>query len=66
MSDKGDHHYRKKAKGSVVGGYARPRTQIGFDDKTRKAIAAWAKFNNQSFASEVRALVAFALSRKTR
>ena len=66
MSEKGDHRFKKRAKGSVLGGYARARTQIGFDDKTRKAIIAWAKFNDRSFASEVRALVDYALERKTR
>ena len=65
MSEKGDHRFRKNARGSKLGGYIRGRTQIGFDDKTRKAIVAWAKFNDRSFAAEVRALVAYALERKT-
>ena len=54
---KGDHPFRKRAKGSENGGYARPRVQIGFDRAIIAEITKMAKANNQSFASEVRALV---------
>jgi Arc-like DNA binding domain len=63
---KGDHQYRGKPEGSTLGGYARPRVQIGFDDETREMIAAWAKHNGRSFTAEVRQLVTEGLSRRTR
>jgi hypothetical protein len=59
---KGDHGFEKRAHGSSLGGYARPRTQIGFEDATRKAITKRAKQNNRSFAAEVRVLVDYALA----
>jgi len=62
---KGDHIFRAKPKGSKNGGYARARVQIGFDDDVRKAITSWAKFNNRSFAAEVRELVADGLKART-
>jgi hypothetical protein len=58
---KGDHRFRRPAKGSTAGGYVRARMQIGFDDDARAAIERRARKNDRSFAAEVRALVAFAL-----
>jgi hypothetical protein len=60
---KGDHEFRKKPKGSKVGGYARPRVQIGFNQEQMEVITRWAKHHNQSFAAEVRDLVSFAISK---
>lgn len=59
---KGDHKFRKKPKGAKGGGYVRARVQIGFDDDMRKAIIKRAKAHDQSFASEVRTLLATALA----
>jgi hypothetical protein len=58
---KGDHEFKRKPSGSVNGGYARPRVQIGFDESTIKVVTARAKANNRSFAAEIRDLVAKAL-----
>lgn len=63
---KGDHRFSQRPKGATGGGYARPRIQIGFDPETIRQISQWARFNNRSFAAEVRELVAYALSRRTR
>lgn len=59
---KGDHSFKRKAKGAKGGGYRRGRVQIGFDDATREIITAQSIQNNRSFAAEVRALVAQALA----
>lgn len=59
---KGDHKFRKKPRGSKVGGYARPRVQIGFDPETVKQITRLAKENGRSFAAEVRELTAYGLA----
>jgi hypothetical protein len=64
--NKGDHPFRRRPNGSDVGGYARPRVQIGFDDEMRVTITKWAKFNNRSFAAEVRALIEAGLKTRTR
>lgn len=63
---KGDHEFGRRAKGATGGGYTRPRVQIGFDKETIDKITKWAKFNNRSFAAEVRALVSVGLSTRTR
>jgi hypothetical protein len=63
---KGDHEFSGKPNGSKVGGYARARVQIGFDDDDRKLISQWAKYHNRSFTAEVRVLVSEALKRRTR
>lgn len=60
---KGDHEFRGEPKGSKTGGYARPRVQIGFTPEQITIISRWAKHHNQSFAAEVRDLVAFAISK---
>ena len=60
---KGDHGFKRAPKGSVNGGYVRPRVQIGFDEVIRKLIAKRAKLHNRSFAAEVRDLVNIALER---
>lgn len=62
---KGDHKFRKRAKGSTNGGYVRARVQIGFDDEMRKAITSLAKAHGISFAAEVRELLTVALARPT-
>lgn len=66
MLTKGDHEYGGKPRGAKGGGYARARTQIGFDKETRDLISKWAKHHNRSFTAEVRVLVAEALQRRTR
>lgn len=66
IMSKGDHGFKRKPKGSTNGGYARPRVQIGFDPETLKAISAWAKFDNLSFAAEVRNLVERGIKTRTR
>lgn len=63
---KGDHPFKRKAKGATGGGYKRGRVQIGFDDATREIITAQSIRNNRSFAAEVRSLVAQALADGTR
>lgn len=60
---KGDHPFKRKAKGAKGGGYKRGWVQIGFDDLTREIITAQSIANDRSFAAEVRALVAKALER---
>lgn len=60
---KGDHKNTGKAKGAKGGGYARPRVQIGFTPEQIAIINRWAKHHDQSFAAEVRDLVAFAISK---
>jgi len=62
---KSDQTFQGAPSGSVVGGYTRPRVQIGFDDEMLKAITKLAEENNRSFASQVRILLAYALSRRT-
>lgn len=59
---KGDHAFRKKPKGSINGGYARPRVQIGFTPDVLRAITQRAKQNKRSFAAEVRTLIEYALA----
>jgi hypothetical protein len=59
---KGDHKFETPPTGSTYGGYARPRVQIGFDREQIETITERAKANNRSFAAEVRALVATALT----
>lgn len=54
---RGDHEFKNTPRGSKYGGYARPRVQIGFDPEQIAEITALAKFNNRSFAAEVRHLV---------
>jgi hypothetical protein len=51
------HEFKKRPKGSVVGGYRRARVQIGFEKEMMDRIAALAKANNRSFAAQVRVLV---------
>lgn len=63
---KGDHKFRECPDGSKIGGYRRPRVQIGFDKAQIEIISRWALFNNRSFAAEVRALVSEGLARRTR
>jgi hypothetical protein len=63
---KGDHGFKKKSRGAKGGGYARARTQIGFDDATREKILKWADFRNISFAAMVRELVERGLRSMTR
>lgn len=58
---KGDHGFKKSARGSINGGYVRPRVQIGFERATLESIRDRAKKNKQSFAAEVRALIKYAL-----
>jgi hypothetical protein len=62
VTNKGDHGFRKKPKGSTNGGYARPRVQVGFDKEVIKTVTDRAKLNDRSFAAEIRDLVALALS----
>lgn len=63
---KGDHRFNRRPKGAIGGGYKRPRVQVGFDREVIGQISQWAKFNKRSFAAEVRELVAYALSKRTR
>jgi hypothetical protein len=63
---KGDHSFKRKPRGSVNGGYRRPRVQIGFDAEQIKLITEWAKFDGRSFAAEVRQLVDAGLKHRTR
>jgi hypothetical protein len=63
---KGDHSFKQKPRGSVNGGYRRPRVQIGFDTEQIKRITEWSKFDGCSFAAEVRQLVDAGLRHKTR
>lgn len=63
VMSKGDHAFRGRPKGSVNGGYARPRIPIGFDKSQIAKITKLAKANDRSFAAEVRELVERALSR---
>lgn len=63
---KGDHKFEAKPTGSTVGGYARPRLQVGFDPEVMNVIAKWAAYHNRSVTAEVRILVSEALSRRTR
>lgn len=61
---KGDHGFSVSVRGSLNGGYLRPRVQIGFDDRTLQAIKKLARKNDRSFAAEVRVLIAEALVRR--
>lgn len=54
---KGDHGFTRKPRGSKVGGYARSRVQIGFDNEVLNSVSHWAKRNKRSFAAEIRTLV---------
>jgi hypothetical protein len=61
---KGDHGFSVHVRGSLNGGYLRPRVQIGFDEATLRAIRKLARKNDRSFAAEVRVLLAEALVRR--
>lgn len=61
---KGDHGFRVNVRGSLNGGYLRPRVQIGFEEETLRAIKKLARKNDRSFAAEVRILIAEALERR--
>jgi hypothetical protein len=58
---KGDQAFQGRPAGSTIGGYTRPRVQIGFDEDQIAAITKLAKRHNRSFTAEVRALVTEAL-----
>jgi hypothetical protein len=54
---RGDHAFKKHPEGSDIGGYARPRVQVGFEKPIFARIAALAQRYDRSFAATVRLLV---------